>query len=270
MKSGEIAGNDETDTHRSPSSAGEMGKDELGRPMRILIAIQGYYGERMVENIRRHSPADWEVNHVTLPTGLPAIIDDADEFLPRELPAADLLISLGEHPGVAQMIPDLVKRSGAKAVIAPADNRAWLPFGLARQIQRKLESMGVDMVYPVPFCTLTENDSQNPYIREFARHFGRPDVDIEFYKDDRHRIGKVTVKREAPCGSTRFVADHLVGVWFREATEQAGLLHHQFPCMATMAMDREFEDTLMHRAGNMLKQRVQQSIKDAGLDRYSV
>jgi hypothetical protein len=92
--------------------------------MRILIAIQGYYGERMAENIQRHCPANWEVNRVTIPTGLPAIIDDADEFLPRELPGADLLISLGEHPGVAQMIPDMVKRSGAQAVIAPADNRA--------------------------------------------------------------------------------------------------------------------------------------------------
>jgi hypothetical protein len=254
----------------NPSSVAEMQKDKVGRPMRVLIAIQGYYGERMVENIQRHAPANWKVNHITFSTGLPTIIDDADEFLPHELPAADLLISLGEDPGVAQMIPDMVKRSGARAVIAPADNRAWLPFGLARQIQRKLESMGVDMVYPVPFCTLTENDSQNPYVQEFARHFGRPDVDIEFYKDDRHRVGKVTVKREAPCGSTRFVAGRLVGTWFREAAEHAGLLHHQFPCLATMAMDREFEDTLMHRAGNILKQTVQQSIKDTGLDRYSV
>jgi hypothetical protein len=270
MKSEQTPENHETNPRRSTSPAGAAAKDEARKPMRILIAIQGYYGERMVENIQRHAPANWQVNQVTLPTGLPAIIDDADEFLPKELPAADLLISLGEHPGAAQLIPDMVKRSGAKAVIAPADNRAWLPFGLARQIKQKLESMGVDMVYPVPFCTLTENDSQDPYIREFARHFGRPVVDIEFYEDDRHRVGKVTVKREAPCGSTRFVAEHLVGVWFREAPEQAGLLHHQFPCLATMGIDREFEDTLMHRAGNMLKQTVQQSIKDAGLDRYSV
>lgn len=270
MKSREIPRKEGNNPQHSPSSASEMERDKVGRGMRILIAIQGYYGERIAENIQRHCPTNWKVNRFLFPTGLPAIIDDADEFLPRELPAADLLISLGEHPGVAQMIPDMVKRIGAKAVIAPADSRAWLPFGLARQIQRKLESMGVDMVYPVPFCTLTENDSPNPYIQEFARHFGRPDVDIEFYKDDRHRVAKVTVKREAPCGSTQFVADRLVGVWFREATEQAGLLHHQFPCMATMVMDREFEDTLMHRAGAMVKQTVQQSIKDAGLDRYSV
>jgi hypothetical protein len=270
MKSRDVSREEDTDPHRGSSPEATRRNDDAGRSMHILIAIQGYYGERMVDNIRRYAPADWEVNQVTFPAGLPAIIDDADEFLPRDLPAADLLISLGEESGAAQMIPDMVTRSGAKGVIAPADNRAWLPFGLARQIRQKLESMGVDMVYPVPFCTLTEDDSRNLYIREFARHFGRPEVDIELYEDDRHRVGKITVKRESPCGSTRFVAEHLVGVWFREAPEQAGLLHHQFPCLATMGIDREFEDTLMHRAGNMLKQTVQQSIKDAGLDRYSV
>jgi len=228
--------------------------------MRVLIAIQGHYGQRMVDNIRQRCPADWEVNAHTLPPDLPAIVDDPDEFLPRELPAADLLVSLGEHPGVAQMIPDMVQRSGAKAVIAPADDRTWLPPGLAKQIQRKLESMGVDMVYPVPFCTLTEKDSQNSYIREFARYFGRPEVEVDFEGD---HIAKVTVTKDAPCGSTRYVADGLVGVWERDAIEKAGLLHHQYPCLATMVMDREFEDTLMHRAGLMTKLAVETAMKDA-------
>ena len=69
MKSKETPGKVEASLHDSPSSARETGEDEAGRPMRLLIAIQGYYGERMVENIRRHCPADWEVNDVTLPTG---------------------------------------------------------------------------------------------------------------------------------------------------------------------------------------------------------
>ncbi len=226
--------------------------------MRILIAIQGHYGQRIADNVRRYSPADWKVYSYTLPADLPNIIDDTNDFLPKELPAADLLISLGEHPGVAQMIPDMVEKSGAKAVIAPADNRAWLPPGLAKQIRRKLESMGVDMVYPVPFCSLTEKDSQNPYIREFARHFGKPELDIELDKD---RIRKVTVIRGAPCGCTPYVADGLVGVWERDAVERSGLLHHQYPCLATMAIDQEFEDTLMHRGGLMTKLAVEKAIK---------
>ncbi len=63
--------------------------------------------------------AEQEVKHITFPTGFPAIVDDVDEFLPRDLPTADLLISLGEHPAVAQMIPDMVRRSGARAVDCP-------------------------------------------------------------------------------------------------------------------------------------------------------
>ena len=227
--------------------------------MRILVAIQGHYGQRIADNIRQHCPADWKVHSYTFPQELPAIIDDANGFLPKELPAADLLVSLGEHPGVAQMIPDMVARSGAKAVIAPADNRVWLPPGLARQIKRKLESMGVDMVYPVPFCTLTEKDSKNPYILEFAKYFGRPEVTIDF---DGDHIKKVGVIRGAPCGSTPYVADGLVGIWERDAVGKAGLLHHQYPCLSTMVMDSEFDDTLMHRAGLMTKLAVEKAIKD--------
>ncbi|MCX6009278.1 MAG: DUF166 family protein [Chloroflexi bacterium] len=227
--------------------------------MRILVAIQGHYGQRIADNIRQHCLADWKVYSYTFPQDLPAIIDDADQFLPKELPAADLLISLGEHPGVAQMIPDMVKKSGAKAVIAPADNRVWLPPGLAKQIKRKLESMGVDMVYPVPFCTLTEKDSQSQFIREFAKYFGRLEVTVDF---DRDRIEKVTVIKGAPCGCSPYVADGLMGVWERDAVEKAGLLHHQYPCLATMVMDQEFEDTLMHRAGLMTKLAVEKAIKD--------
>jgi hypothetical protein len=228
--------------------------------MRILVAVQGHYGQRIADNIRKYGPAGWKVYSYTFSQELPAIIDDADEFLPKELPEADLLISLGEHTGVAQMIPDMVERSSAKAVIAPADNRVWLPPGLAKQIKRKLESMGVDMVYPVPFCTLTENDSRDPHIKEFARHFGRPEVDIEFDKD---RIKRVAVIRGTPCGCSPYVADGLVGIWERDAVEKAGLLHHQYPCLATMGIDQEFEDTLMHRGGLMTKLAVEKAIKTA-------
>ena len=227
--------------------------------MRILVAIQGHYGQRIADNMRKYGLAGWKVYSYTFPLDLPAIIDDADEFMPKELPDADLLISLGEHPGVAQMIPDMVKKSGATAVIAPADNRVWLPPGLAKQIKRKLESMGVDMVYPVPFCTLAEKDSPNPHIKEFAKYFGRPEVDIELDKD---KIKRVAVIRGAPCGCSPYVADGLVGVWERDAVEKAGLLHHQYPCLATMGIDQEFEDTLMHRGGLMTKLAIEQAIKD--------
>ena len=228
--------------------------------MRILIAIQGHYGQRIADNIRNCGPAGWKVYSFAFPQDLPTIVDDASQFLPKELPAADLLISLGEHPAVAQMIPDMVKKSEAKAVIAPADNRTWLPPGLAKQIKRKLESMGVEMVYPVPFCTLSEKDSRNPFILEFAKYFGKPELDIEL---DADKLKRVAVVRGTPCGGTPYVAGGLVGIWERDAVEKAGLLHHQYPCLSTMVMDQEFEDTLMHRAGLMTKLATEKAIKSA-------
>jgi hypothetical protein len=227
--------------------------------LRILMVIQGSYGQRMVDNIRKNAPPDWNIEHIMLRTGLPAIIDDADEYLPDKFSESDLLISLGEEQGMSQMIPDIVERSGVKAVIAPADNRAWLPAGLARQIQQKLEKKGVEMVYPVPFCMLSEKSSENTYIREFARYFGRPNVDMEL--NDEYVL-KLKVKRDAPCGSTGYVAEHLPGTRIGEAVEQSGLMHHQYPCLATMGIDKEFEDTLMHRAGLAVKQAVESAIKE--------
>ena len=228
--------------------------------MRILIAIQGHYGQRIADNIRNCGLAGWKVYTFTFVENLPVIVDDADEFLPKELPEVDLLISLGESPAVAQMIPDMVKKSEAKAVIAPADNRTWLPPGLAKQIKRKLESLGVEMVYPVPFCTLSDKDSRNPFILEFAKYFGKPELDVELGAD---KIKRVAVVRGSPCGCTPYVAGGLIGIWERDAVEKAGLLHHQYPCLSTMVIDQEFEDTLMHRAGLMTKLATEKAIKSA-------
>jgi thymidylate synthase len=213
----------------------------------------------MVDNVKTHAPDGWDISQLVITQDLPAIIDEVDPFIPEKPPEADLLISLGEHPGVAQMIPDIVMRSNAKAVIAPADNRVWLPAGLARQVQQKLQKKGIDMVYPVPFCLLSEKDSENEYIKEFARYFGIPVVDIEIDDDI---VSRVTVKKEAPCGSTRYVAQNLPDTRLSEAVEQSGLQHHQYPCLATMVMDKEFEDTLMHRAGLALKLAVEKSLKE--------
>jgi thymidylate synthase len=115
------------------------------------------------------------------------------------------------------------------------------------------------MVYPVPFCLLSQKDSANPYIAEFAKYFGVPDVDIDI---DEERILRVSINREAPCGSTRYVEEHLPGVRVGEAVEQSGLQHHQYPCLATMVKDVEFDDTLMHRAGLALKLAVEKAIKE--------
>ena len=90
--------------------------------MHILAVITGDYGTRHVENIRSKLPAGWSIEAWDAPTLLPLIIDYPEDYLPESLPAADLVLALAEHKGVAELVPEIAQMTGAKAVIAPVDN----------------------------------------------------------------------------------------------------------------------------------------------------
>lgn len=237
--------------------------------MRLLVVYQAEYGRRHLENIRRWAPGDWTVLDWKAPAILPPVIDYPEEFLPATLPPADLILSLGENPGVAELLPEIARRTGAQAVIAPADNDAWLPRGLANQLHRWLNNIGVQVVTPRPFCALTETASglrteqepvEHPYIAAFARLFGRPA--FRFTVDPETRtIAAVEVLRDASCGCARYAAERLVGVLADDAVEKAGLLHHHYPCQASMVKDPFFRDTLMHVSGNLMKDEVAQQVR---------
>lgn len=238
--------------------------------MRLLAVISGTYGERHVENLRRHGGPGWHIEVWRAPAFLPPVIDDPEEFLPAELPEADLVLAFGEHPGVAELIPDVVRMSGAKAVVAAADREEWLPRGLARQLQGWLEEMGVACVAPRPLCTLTESEYRvgrrevipytDAHIAEFARYVGRPKLRV-VVDEERRVIARVEVLRDAVCGCAHFVAEGLIGVDVDEAEEKAGLLHHFYPCLAGMDRDIGYGDTLMHVAGDIMKGEVAYQVK---------
>jgi hypothetical protein len=245
--------------------------------MRNLAIINGEYGERHVENIIKHQPANWNTDIWQAPTNFPLIIDYPEDYIPDELPNADLVLSFGEHRGIAELIPDIVKNVGAKAVIAAIDNEAWLPRGLARQLRGWLEKMNVVCATPKPLCSLTEYDYgvtrkerlryDSQYISEFAKYFGQPDFKIKVDPDTR-TITSTSVNRDAVCGCARFVSKQLIGISADEAEEKSGLLHHHYPCLASMGIDSDFGDTLMHISGNVLKDNVGNKVKPFKTVRY--
>jgi hypothetical protein len=160
--------------------------------------------------------------------------------------------------------------SGAKAVIAAIDHEATLPRGLASQLRGWLEAMHITCVTPKPLCSLTDHDYgltrfqrvpySDPLITEFARYFGQPNLKLHIDSDSR-TITSVEVERDAVCGCARFVAEGLVGLSVDEAEEKAGLLHHHYPCLASMGKDPDFGDTLMHISGNVIKDNVGKQVK---------
>ncbi len=238
--------------------------------MRILVIHCGNYGQRYVDHMRAHGPGDWTVHVWKAPAVLPPMIDYPEDYLPDELPPADLILSVHEHPGVAELLPDIARMTGARAVIAPVDNESWLPRGLARQLRGWLADIGVACVTPKPFCSLTETEYwvtrrerqpyDDPLITAFARHFGAPKLRLTIDPQTR-TVTAVAVERDIACGLARFVAEHLVGKPVDDAEQEAGLLHHHFPCLASMGIDPDYGDTLLHVSGNILKDEVGAQVK---------
>lgn len=237
--------------------------------LRILALTQALWGERIAETVRRFSPPHWSVINHALPRVIAVVVDDPDEYLPTRLPQVDLLLALGETPGAAMLIPDVVRLCGARAVIAPIDRNESLPTGLVRQIRGWLSDQGVSVVFPKPLCSLTETTINagpilepydDPVISAFARVFGRPRLKLTVDVD--RVIRGAEVQRDSACGCARHVADGLIGCPTAEAEQRAGLLHHHYPCLASMNQDADYRDTLMHVSGNILREAVKDEIHD--------
>ncbi|MBL8055877.1 MAG: hypothetical protein JNK29_04220 [Anaerolineales bacterium] len=238
-------------------------------PLRILAVTQAQWGERIAENIGRNLPKNWTVTRWAAPKVLPQIVDDPDDYLPASFPPADLVLALGDTPGVAALIPDIVQRSGARAVIAPIDRNESLPPGLANQLRGWLADLQVPVVFPKPFCSLTETTYNQPpimvrydnaLIRAFAAVFGRPEFQVAV--DAEKRVQAVAVTRDSACGCGRHVAAGLAGCPINDAEEKAGLLHHHYPCLASMNQDADYRDTLMHVSGNLVRAAIKAELAE--------
>jgi hypothetical protein len=238
--------------------------------MRILAIVTGEYGARHIANVQQFGPSEWAIEIWQAPTQYPLVIDYPEDHLPAAFPPAELILSFAEHKGVAELLPDIARLSGARAVLAPVDSEAWLPRGLARQLRGWLERMDVACATPKPLCSLTETHYDltrrqriaydDPFIAEFARYFGRPSFQIEV--DPRTRlIRSAQVRRDAVCGCARYVAERLAGISADDAEQEAGMLHHHFPCLASMGIDSDYGDTLMHVSGNILRDEVGEQVR---------
>ena len=246
--------------------------------MKILAVISGEYGKRHVENIKSHGPDTWEVETWQAPPVFPPFIDYPEDHLPDTLPEADLVLSFAEHKGAAELLPEIARMTGARAVLVAVDDEAWLPRGLDRQLRGWLEDQGVACATPKPLCSLTEEEygitrhetksHDSPLIAEFARYFGKPELDLEIDEETR-TITSAKVVRDAVCGCAQHVARELVGVSVDKAEEKAGLAHHHYPCLASMAKLPHFNhDTLMHASGQILKNNVGKQVKPHKKTRY--
>ena len=231
--------------------------------MRLLILIASQYGERIVAHLYQHAPDNWHVMSIPSPMGLPPVVDEAEEYLPAGLLDANLVLYLGESERAAQLLPAIAARTGAQAIIAPIDNAGWIPPGLRGQLTRELRAMGVEIVFPEPFCSLTE-DGLGAVTGEFAQRFGRPRLNVRI-DPATQALAEIVVERGSPCGSTHFAAEKARGLPVTEAIPHAGLICLHYPCLASMQPEQTESgvETLMHTSGKIFNAALDKALMAA-------
>ena len=223
--------------------------------MKIFILCSGEYGSKIVNGIANHGFADKIVGIHEFPPKeeLPEFIDDISEYIPENIPEADLIIAAGIHGDVNMVIPEVVEKSTAKSVIAPIYHPKQVPIGLQNEIKMSLDEK-IAIVFPKPFCSLTPIG--NEFIDEFTTVFGKPKFEI--HGDD--IIKSVKELRGTPCGSSWYIAENILGTPVDDGEFEANNKLHNFPCSGSMSTDKTTGDTILHLASYKTKEAIKRAL----------
>ncbi len=239
--------------------------------MKLLILIQGNYGQRIADHIEVNKPQDWQVKTWMVPSIAEIVVDEPEQYIPDNLPQADLILHLAESPQAAQLLPTLADRTGARGIVASIDSTAWIPLGLRNQLRRELNKNDIVIVYPEPLCSIDEEtvgfyeNNKQPYtsavISEFARYFGKPKIALTL--DNANNIVAAKILRGAPCGSSHYTSRRIIGLEAENAVPKSGLMCLHYPCLASMQFEQTDNgvDTIMHTSGRVFNEAMEKALK---------
>lgn len=240
----------------------------LQRQMRVLVAIQGPYGQRMAKNICTNAPDHWSVSTWRAPPLIPPDQESLARLLPRFLPAADLVVGLGESIQMTYLLPEIVTRSGARALLVPIESLRWVPDRAVRYVTTALEETGVTVAFPKPFCSLTMrtyNEAswrvvyKDAHIAEFARYFGRPEFRILF--DGTQHVTRCEVRRDVACGFAHLLADHLLGCSIDQVESVASQFLKEHDCPNARITDQDYGASLRQVADLIVREAVRREVE---------
>lgn len=195
-----------------------------------------------------------------MPINLPAFIEEPKVFLPNKIPECDVIIAVGLHPDILLALPIIVQAANAEAAIVPIEDKRWCQPGLRNQLKKLFSEIGIEICFPKPFCSLEA--SNNPIIEEFVKRYaiGKPEIEVEVKGST---IVNATVIRSAPCGSTWYVTQQIRGKEISKIEDVVAKAHHSYPCTASMEIDEEIGDAILHKAGYMIRETVKNAIQKA-------
>jgi hypothetical protein len=253
--------------------------------LNLLFAYSGDYGERVIRNLIndpsfckscallcdfcKYGAYNYVQNiHAAIelpnPSELPRFVERPEEYLPKKIPTADICIATGIHQDLLLALPSRLEREGVMGLVVPIEDFREVPSGLQKQLEEECQQLAVEYAFPKPFCSLEPKEAK-PLISRFVQEFkiGKPSVRITTEKRNRSKvIYGVSVERSAPCGSTWYVAKKLIGKEVRryEIRDVVAKAHHSYPCTATMAVDPEIGEPILHKAGFLIREAVEDEL----------
>jgi len=199
------------------------------------------------------------------PLELPAFVDNPEKYMPKKIPEADLCVASGLHKDLLLELPHHLRKFGVEGLIVPIEDFNEVPSGLRKQMEGECWELGLENAFPKPFCSL-EPTKDKPLIARFATELkvGRPSLEILTAKRGRREvIESAVVRRSAPCGSTWYVARKLVGTRTKQETlyDMIAKAHHSYPCTATMNVDPEAKEPILHIGGYIIREAVEKALR---------
>lgn len=246
--------------------------------MRIYIAYNGKFGERVIGNLTnyrnfciscdklcvfcRDDRMLYFANNITgiytQPLNLPVYIEEPGEFLPVNIPQNDVLLAINLHPDIIAEFPAIAEKAGTRLIIAPIEEPNWLSAGLQNQMKDKCEKMGIFFAAPKPFCSLRKGE--DPLTDTFMDYFkmGHPGFQIGVKNN---LIQTVQVMYSQPCGCAYYMAQKLKNASIDDKLDEViSNAHHAYPCTAGMDRDPELKDTILHKAGYIIRDAVHDAL----------
>ncbi|WP_457550418.1 DUF166 domain-containing protein [Archaeoglobus sp.] len=222
--------------------------------LKLAILYGSDFGESVIKTLVRRGFKD-SIVYTNRMEFSEEFMDDVE----LEVPKADFTVAIDVHPDILLELPSALR--GCKALIVPIEKP--ISKGLVNQLIDLCKDANLEVSIPKPFCSLTP---QGNYVRAFVETFGvgRPIFKIKKLKvGDRVVIRNVDVVRENPCGLAKFVAEKLRGFTFKcieELWMYLSKLHHSYPCTASMQIDTDYGDTLLHVSGFILRDAIDEAL----------
>jgi hypothetical protein len=261
------------------------------KPLNLIFIYSGAFGGRVIRNLIndpsfckscglycdscKYSVYSYVQNiraafELPDPSRLPAFLDRPEDYLPKQVPKADLCIASGLHKDLLLELPSYLGKFHIRGLIVPIEDFNEVPSGLRKQVEEQCIKVGLESAFPKPFCSL-DSSTDKPLISRFVNELrvGRPELEIVLGGRGKYEvIESAIVRRSAPCGSTWYIARKLRGIEFRKDVlyDAIAKAHHSYPCTATMNVDPETKEPILHLGGYIIREAVGKALMKAGIN----